>query len=147
MVGWFGAAWVIAGTLIAPATVLDSAMYPRLSAASGNPAEFKRTFAMSFRPLFLLAVLTSAGTWLFAEVPVQLIYGLDKFGRASKSCAPSPRSVAVVHRHLLRDGGAGLRTFREAGEREDRLGYHRHVTGVLYWFRCGSRDLAMAVWG
>jgi len=84
VVGWFGAAWVIAGTLIAPATVLDSAMYPRLSAASGNPAEFKRTFAMSFRPLFLLAVLASAGTWLFAEVPVQLIYGLDKFGRASE---------------------------------------------------------------
>jgi len=83
VVGWFGAAWVIAGTLIAPATVLDSAMYPRLSATAGNAVEFKRTFDISFRPLLLLAVLGAAGTYLFAEVPVKLIYGLDKFRPAA----------------------------------------------------------------
>ncbi len=84
VVGWFGAAWVIAGTLLAPAMVIDSAMYPRLSAAAGNAAEFKRSFAMSFRPLLLLAILVSIGTWLFAEVPVGLIYGMAKFQPAAE---------------------------------------------------------------
>jgi O-antigen/teichoic acid export membrane protein len=77
--GWYGAAWVIAGTLLAPASVLGAAMYPRLSAAAGNNAEFKRAFDLSFRPLLLLAVLGSVGTWLFARVPVELIYSVPKF--------------------------------------------------------------------
>jgi O-antigen/teichoic acid export membrane protein len=83
VVGWFGAAWPIAGTLIAPAGILASTMYPRLSTAAGNPTEFKRAFNMSFRPLLLLAVLGAVGTYLFADVAVGLIYGLRKFGPAA----------------------------------------------------------------
>jgi O-antigen/teichoic acid export membrane protein len=79
VVGWYGAAWTIAGTLIAPATVLATAMYPRLSPAADHPAEFKRLVNVSFRPLLLLAVLGTVGTYLFAEVPVALIFGLPKF--------------------------------------------------------------------
>jgi O-antigen/teichoic acid export membrane protein len=84
VVGWYGAAWTIAGTLVAPATILGMATYPRLSAAGGNIAEFRRTFDASFRPLFLLAVLGAVGTWLFAEVPVAIIYSLQKFGPAAE---------------------------------------------------------------
>lgn len=80
VVGWYGAAWTIAGTVLAPATILSAAMYPRLSTAAGDPVEFKRVFSVSFRPLFLLAVLGAVGTYLFAEVPVALIYSLQKFG-------------------------------------------------------------------
>jgi O-antigen/teichoic acid export membrane protein len=85
VVGWYGAAWVIAGTLIAPATVLGSTIYPRLSAAAGNAATFKRAFDMSFRPLLLVAVLGAVGTFLFAEVPISLIYGARKFGPAAET--------------------------------------------------------------
>lgn len=80
VVGWYGAAWNIAGTLVAPATILSNAMFPRLSMAAGNVVEFKRTFGTSFRPLLLLAVLGAVGIYLFADVPVALIYGAQKFG-------------------------------------------------------------------
>jgi O-antigen/teichoic acid export membrane protein len=79
VVGWYGAAWTIAGTLIAPATVLATAMYPRMSPAADDPVEFKRLVNVSFRPLLLLAVLGTVGTYLFAEVPVAIIFGLPKF--------------------------------------------------------------------
>jgi O-antigen/teichoic acid export membrane protein len=83
VVGWYGAAWIIAGTLIAPATVLSTAMYPRLSPAVDHPDEFRRLVNVSFRPLFLLAVLGAAGTWLFAEVPVAIIFSLPKYEPAA----------------------------------------------------------------
>jgi O-antigen/teichoic acid export membrane protein len=83
VVGWYGAAWNIAGTLIAPATILGATMYPRLSTAAGDAAGFKRAFDISFRPLFLLAVLGAVGTYLFADVAVGLIYSLEKFGPAA----------------------------------------------------------------
>jgi O-antigen/teichoic acid export membrane protein len=83
VVGWYGAAWNIAGTLIAPATILGATMYPRLSMAAGNATEFKRAFDNSFRPLFLLAVLGAVGTYLFADVAVGLIYSLKEFGPAA----------------------------------------------------------------
>jgi O-antigen/teichoic acid export membrane protein len=84
VVGWLGAAWTIAGTLLAPATVLSAAMYPRLSVTTGNPAEFRRAFENSMRPALLLSVLGAAGTYLFADVPIALIYGLEKFGPAAQ---------------------------------------------------------------
>jgi O-antigen/teichoic acid export membrane protein len=83
VVGWYGAAWNIAGTLIAPATILGATMYPRLSTAASNPAEFKRVFGTSFRPLLLLAVLGAVGTYLFADVAIALIYTTQKFGPAA----------------------------------------------------------------
>jgi O-antigen/teichoic acid export membrane protein len=82
VVGWYGAAWNIGGTLIAPATILGATTFPRLSRAAGDAAEFKRAFDISFRPLLLLAVLGAVGTYLFADVPVGLIYTLQKFGPA-----------------------------------------------------------------
>ena len=81
--GWYGAAWNIAGTLIAPATVLGATIYPRLSVAAANHAEFRRAFEISFRPLFLLAVLGAVGTYLFADVVVGVIYSLQRFGPAA----------------------------------------------------------------
>lgn len=83
VVGWYGAAWNIAGTLVAPATILGATMYPRLSMAAGDAAEFKRTFDVSSRPLLLLAVFGAVGTYLFADVAIGLIYSLQKFGPAA----------------------------------------------------------------
>jgi O-antigen/teichoic acid export membrane protein len=82
VVGWYGAAWTIAGTLIAPATVLSTVMYPNLSTAAGDQATFRRTFTASFRPLLLIAVLAAVGTYQFADVPIAIIYGVPKFAPA-----------------------------------------------------------------
>jgi O-antigen/teichoic acid export membrane protein len=92
VVGWFGAAWSIAGTLIAPATILATAMYPRFCTAADNPDEFKRTFDVCFRPLLLLAALGGVGTYLFADVPVSIIYSLQRFAPA----ADTLRAFAIV---------------------------------------------------
>jgi O-antigen/teichoic acid export membrane protein len=83
VVGWYGAAWNIAGTLVAPASILGATMYPRLSTAAGDAVEFKRTFAVSFRPLLLLAILGAVGVYLFADVPIGLIYSMKTFGPAA----------------------------------------------------------------
>ncbi len=85
VVGWYGAAWNVAGTLIAPATILGATMYPRLSTAAGDSVEFRRVFETSFRPLFLLAVLGAVGTYLFADVAIALIYSRQKFGPAAET--------------------------------------------------------------
>jgi O-antigen/teichoic acid export membrane protein len=82
VVGWYGASWTIAGSLLAPATVLGWAMYPRLSIALDDKAEFRATFDKSFRLVLLLAVLGAVGTYLFANVPVKIIYG-ENFAAAA----------------------------------------------------------------
>ncbi len=84
VVACYGAASNIFGTLIAPATILGSTTYPRLSSAR-DPAEFKRAFGISLRLLSLLAFLGGIGTYLFADVPVALIYSLEKFAPAVDS--------------------------------------------------------------
>ena len=83
VVGWYGATWNIAGTLVAPAMILGATMYPRLSSAAHEPREFKRALRTSFRPLLLVAILGAVGTFLFADVAVALIYGERKFGPAA----------------------------------------------------------------
>jgi O-antigen/teichoic acid export membrane protein len=80
VLGWYAAAWQIAGTLVAPATILGAGMYPRLSRASSDRLEFARVLRTGFRPLLLLAVLGCVGTYLFADVAIGLIFSLEKFG-------------------------------------------------------------------
>jgi len=92
VVGWYGAAWNIAGTLVAPAMIVGATMYPRLSSTASDAAAFKRAVRSSFRPLFLVAVVGAVGTYLFADVAVGLIYGARKFGPA----ADNLRAFSVV---------------------------------------------------
>jgi O-antigen/teichoic acid export membrane protein len=80
VVGWYGAAWIIAGTLIAPASILGSAMFPRLSRSWDRPEEFARSLRLAFRPLLLVAILGAVGTNLFADFAVALAYGARNFG-------------------------------------------------------------------
>jgi O-antigen/teichoic acid export membrane protein len=82
VVGWYGATWNIAGTLVAPAIIIGATMYPRLSSTAGNPVEFRRALRSSFRPLLLVAVLGAVGTYFFADVAVEVIYGRRKFAPA-----------------------------------------------------------------
>ena len=92
VVGWYGAAWNVAGTLVAPAMIIGATMYPRLSRAASDHEEFKRALRSAFRPLLFVAVLGAVGTYLFADVAIALIYSKQKFGSAGailKAFAPA----------------------------------------------------------
>lgn len=82
VVGWFGAAKNVLGTLIAPAVILGAAAYPRLSRASADPAALRREVRAAFRPLLWLGALAATGTYLFAAAAIDLIYGAKGFGPA-----------------------------------------------------------------
>jgi O-antigen/teichoic acid export membrane protein len=82
VVGWFGAAKSIFGTLVAPAAILGAAAYPRLARASADAASLRREVRAAFRPLLWLAALAGTGTYLFAGTAVRLIYGFEHFGPA-----------------------------------------------------------------
>ena len=82
VVGWFGAAKMILGTLTAPATILATAAYPRLVRATGTP-ELPGEVRAALRPLLWLGALAGTGTYLFAGTVVELIYGSGGFGPAA----------------------------------------------------------------
>lgn len=81
--GWYGAAKNIIGTLIAPATILGTANFPRLSRAASHPDEFKTEIRLAMRPVLLLGALAGVGTYLFADLAISVIYGQREFGAAA----------------------------------------------------------------
>lgn len=81
-IGWFGAAKMIMGTLIAPAMILASSAYPRLSRATHDAPTFRQELQIAIRPLIGLATLGAVGTFLFAGQAVHFIYGEESFAPA-----------------------------------------------------------------
>src|SRR5262249_17491965 len=79
--GWFGAANRILGTLIFPAGVFGASCYPMLSRiAASEPARFGPVARSAIRPMIALGVLAAAGTYLFADVAVAVVYSRARFG-------------------------------------------------------------------
>jgi O-antigen/teichoic acid export membrane protein len=83
VVGWFGAAKNVLGTLMAPAAILGAAAYPHIARASAEPTGLGRSVRSAFRPLLWLGALASTGTYLFAGTAIGLIYGSEGFGPAA----------------------------------------------------------------
>ena len=79
VVGWYAAAKSIMGTLLAPAIILGSAAFPRLSRANRDPSLFRSEFTTAQRPMLWLGGLTAVGTWLFADVAIRVVYGRHGF--------------------------------------------------------------------
>jgi PST family polysaccharide transporter len=82
VLGWYAAAWNMAGTLLSPAVIFTGTMYPRLSKVAARKGEFTLALRMAFRPLLLIALLGAIGTFLFADAGVSLIYSRQKFAPA-----------------------------------------------------------------
>jgi O-antigen/teichoic acid export membrane protein len=101
VVGWFGASWVIAGTLVAPATILGATLYPRLSTVTGDEREFRRTLRTGLRPLLLVAVLGAVGTYLFAHVAIGLIYSERQFGPAADILRAFTPALMLIYVDML----------------------------------------------
>jgi O-antigen/teichoic acid export membrane protein len=74
-VGYYGAARNIVGTLLAPAVILGTASYPRISRAAQHASVLAQEVQTALRPLLWLGALGATGTFLFAEMAVSLVYG------------------------------------------------------------------------
>jgi O-antigen/teichoic acid export membrane protein len=83
VVGWFGAAKNVLGTLMAPAVILGAAAYPGLARASADTAALRKEVRSALRPLLWLGALAGTGTYLFAGTAINLIYGTSGFGPAA----------------------------------------------------------------
>jgi O-antigen/teichoic acid export membrane protein len=82
-VGWYGAAKNILGVLMAPASILGAAAYPRIARASLDAAALQQEVRSAFRPLLWLGALAGTGTYLFAGTAIDLIYGSRGFEPAA----------------------------------------------------------------
>jgi O-antigen/teichoic acid export membrane protein len=80
--GWYAAAKNFMGALVTPASIIVSAAYPRLSRAAPDPALFRRELSATMRPVLTLGALGAAGTYLFADLAVSVVYGRAKFAPA-----------------------------------------------------------------
>jgi len=83
VVGWYGAARNIMGVLFAPALILATASFSELSRVSGSAPDLRRALRAPLKLLLGLGALAAVGTFLFADVAVQLIYGRDHFDPAA----------------------------------------------------------------
>jgi O-antigen/teichoic acid export membrane protein len=79
-VGWYAAAQNFINVLNAPATILGSAAYPRLSRARGDPEKFRIELRTALRPVVVVGALGMVGTYLFAGMVVSIVFGAEKFG-------------------------------------------------------------------
>lgn len=83
VVGWYGAAKNVLGTLVAPASILGAAAFPALSRAAHDPARLRAELEAAMRPLLVLAGAAGVGTYLLADVGVAVVYGRAHFGPAA----------------------------------------------------------------
>mgnify|MGYP000998785533 CR=1 FL=1 len=75
VVGCYGAARSILNLLCVPAQILGTASFPELSRLAHTIPEMRRTLASSLRILLGIGVLAGAGTFLFADVAIHIVFG------------------------------------------------------------------------
>jgi O-antigen/teichoic acid export membrane protein len=80
VVGWYGAAKSIMGTMLAPAVILGAASFPRISRAAANGGTFGAEVQAALRPILWLGTLAAIGTFLFADDAIAIVYGQQHFG-------------------------------------------------------------------
>jgi len=80
VIGWYGAAKNIMGTMLAPALILGAASFPRLARAAANRGRFKAEARAALRPILWLGALAAIGTFLFADDAIAIVYGPLHFG-------------------------------------------------------------------
>jgi O-antigen/teichoic acid export membrane protein len=82
VIGWYGAAKNILGTILAPALILGTASFPSLARAASDEAQFKAEIRSALRPLQGLGMLAAVGAYLFADDAIAIVYGHRNFGPA-----------------------------------------------------------------
>jgi O-antigen/teichoic acid export membrane protein len=82
--GWYGAARRIAGTLVAPAIVLEVSCYPRLSRSAADIPRFRVELRAALRPALAIGALVLVGTLLFGPAVVEVVFGERNFAQAGR---------------------------------------------------------------
>ena len=84
VLGWYAASWKLTGILIFPATMMAAALYPTLSRLHAQrSARYGDLMNAALRAAVLVGVLSAAGTYLFADTAVAVIYGPVAFEPAA----------------------------------------------------------------
>jgi len=78
-VGWYAAAQRFVGTLIFPAGIAGVALYPTLARFAGDVDALRGKARDALRLVLLLGALACAGTVLYADVAVSLVYSRKAF--------------------------------------------------------------------
>ncbi len=99
VVGWYGAARTILGTIIAPATIMAMATFPELSRAARSLPELNKLLSDTARPLLAASAFMFASLFVFADEIVKIIYGGGDFASAAQIL----RTVAPVMPLLFLD--------------------------------------------
>jgi len=79
VVGWFGAARNIMGTLVAPAAILATVVFAKLARGAQAPGGFGPELRNALRPMMLAGALGAVGLYLFAHTAVEFVYGTSHF--------------------------------------------------------------------
>jgi PST family polysaccharide transporter len=79
VVGWYAAAQRFVGTLIFPAGIAGVALYPTLARFAGDASALRPKARDALRLVLMLGALVSAGTVLYADVAVSLVYRREGF--------------------------------------------------------------------
>jgi O-antigen/teichoic acid export membrane protein len=86
VMGWYAAATKLVGLLIFPANMVGAGLYPTLSRLGYHDrARFEQLVAAALRVAVLLGVLAAAGTYLFADAAIAIVYGSEGFGAAASN--------------------------------------------------------------
>jgi O-antigen/teichoic acid export membrane protein len=100
-VGWYGAARNIMGTLLAPSLIIGAAAYPTLSRASADRHVFDREVGAALRPMLILGALGAAGTYVFADRAISLVYGPRDFVPAGTILAVFAPALLLLFADVL----------------------------------------------
>jgi len=79
VVGWYAAAQRFVGTLIFPAGIAGVALYPTLARFAGDASALRSKARDALRLVLMLGALVAAGTALYADVAVSLVYRREGF--------------------------------------------------------------------
>ena len=80
VIGWYGAAKNIVGTMLTPAVILGAASFPHLARTAANGGPFKAEAGAALRPMLWLGTLAAIGTSIFADDAIAIVYGQLHFG-------------------------------------------------------------------
>lgn len=100
--GWYSAANRIVGVLLFPATTLSFAIYPTISRLwTEDRAEYAKLVRLALRALAAVGIFAATGTLLFAQIPIDILYGAERFGPAAGNLRILAVYVVLVYASIV----------------------------------------------
>ena len=100
--GWYSAASRIVGVLLFPATTLSFAIYPTISRLwAEDRASYAALVRQALRAVAMVGFFAATGTALFAAIPVNILYGAERFGPAAGNLRILAVYVVLVYASIV----------------------------------------------